>query len=371
MPDPVLWARDDHTAAKHQVLRAYLDAWIPVMGYQSLKVSRPSSEKPTLLLVDGFAGPGRYLGGEPGSPLILLDALTSRADTSKLAAVQFLYLFIEEDLRRVDHLKGELEGLDLPANVRVRTEHGRFETTFSAVLDEIRPRRLLVPTFAFIDPFGYSAASMSITGRFLNFPRSEALFFLPLSFIHRFVGRTGQEAALTALFDTDRWREAIALEGDDRRAFLLQLFCDQLQQQGQVKHVRSFQLVTRDGNDYRLVFATGHERGLELMKRAMWSVDPIAGARYVTRTNLGQEVLFQPQVDTGPLLAQLADAFDHRWFTIEEASKFTLLQTPFLHDRHLKGPTLAPAEKAGLIEAQRPSGSRAGTFADGVRIRFV
>jgi three-Cys-motif partner protein len=370
MPEPVLWDLDDHTRAKHQVLRSYLDAWIPVMGHQALKVPRPTGEKPTLLLVDGFAGPGRYTGGEPGSPLILLDALLGRADVDRFADVEWLYLFIEENERRVAHLRNELDQVSIPSNVHVRIEHGRFEATFGAVLNEIQPRRVLVPTFAFIDPFGYSAASMSLTGRFLHFPRSEALFFLPLSFIHRFVGRAGQEAALTALFETEDWREAIALEGDERRAFLLNLFERQLERQGQVKHVTSFQLVTKDGNDYRLVFATGHDRGLELMKRAMWSVDAVAGARYMARTDTGQSVLFQPTVDTDPLLAELLNAFGHQWFSVSDAARVTLLRTPFLHDKHLKRLTLSPAEKAGLIEVQRAPGKRAGSFTDDVRLRF-
>ena len=38
MADPGLWDLDDHTRAKHRVLRAYLDAWIPVMAHQALKV---------------------------------------------------------------------------------------------------------------------------------------------------------------------------------------------------------------------------------------------------------------------------------------------------------------------------------------------
>src|SRR5438067_1468658 len=160
----------------------------------------------------------------------------------------------------------------------------------------------LVPTFAFIDPFGYSAASMSLTGRFLGFRRTEALFFLPLSFIHRFVGREGQESALTALFDSEDWREAIALKGEERSTFLLELFERQLQSQGRVEHVRSFQVRTSDGNDYRLVFATGHDRGLDIIKQAMWSVDPVAGTRYVAKTESGQEVLFQSSVDTRPLV---------------------------------------------------------------------
>ena len=59
MPEPVLWPLDDHTRAKHRVLRAYLDQWLPIMGQQALKVHRAgAANPPRLLLVDGFAGPG-------------------------------------------------------------------------------------------------------------------------------------------------------------------------------------------------------------------------------------------------------------------------------------------------------------------------
>lgn len=371
MTEPVLWPLDDHTRAKHQVLRAYLNAWIPVMGQQALKVRPFRTDEPRLLLVDGFAGPGRYTHNEPGSPLIMLDALTSHAALPRLHGVRFNYLFIEQDLRRVDHLRAELKKLSLPPNIFLHLEHGAFETTFGAVVDDvIGADHTLVPTFAFIDPFGYSSASMSLAGRFLDFPRSEALFFLPLSFIHRFVGREGQESALAALFDTEEWRDAIPLQGDERRRFLLRLFERQLRLQGQVKHVRSFELRTRDGNDYRLVFATGHDRGVELMKEAMWAADPVEGTRYSARNEMGQEVLFKPIVDTRPLLAEFRNVFGTRWFTVSEAVDVTL-RSLFLSGRHLKRMTLLPAEKDGALEVERPAGRRAGTFTDDVKMRFV
>lgn len=371
MTEPVLWPLDEHTRAKHRVLRAYLDAWIPILGQQALRARSFTTGEPRLLLVDGFAGPGRYARGEPGSPLIMLDALASHRVLPRLAGVEFIYLFIEQDTRRVEHLRGEILKLDLPANAQVTVEQGAFETTFGAIVDDVVGRdQRFVPTFAFIDPFGYSAASMSLTGRFLDFPRSEALFFLPLSFIHRFVGREGQDAALTALFNTDRWREAIALQGEQRREFLLALFEEQLQSQGQVEHVRSLGLTTRDGNDYRLVFATGHRRGLEVMKRAMWTVDPVEGTRYTARTESGQEVLFQPEVDTSALLAELREVFGTEWFTVGQAADVALFRTPFVPDAHLKRMTLMPAEQAGTLEVDRPPGRRAGTFTDEVRMRF-
>jgi three-Cys-motif partner protein len=374
MADPVLWDLDDHTRAKHRVLRSYLDAWIPIMAQQALKVRAQMIGQPRLLMVDGFAGPGRYATGEPGSPLIMIKALVEHTAFPRLSGVKFMCLFIEHDARRVAHLRQEVEALALPGNVEVIVEHGEFEDTFGTMVDDdIHTRgRSLVPTFAFVDPFGYSAASMSLAGKLLDFPRCEALIFLPLTFVHRFVGRDGQEAALTSLFGNEAWMPARDLQGDERRKFLLELFEQQLLAQGQVEYVDSFALRTRDGNDYRLVYATGNRRGLEVMKSAMWSVDPEEGTRYVAKTDAGQEVLFVPtaEVNTSPLLNQLRETFGRNWFTIELAADVTLFQTPFNPSSHLKRMTLKVAENAGTLEVDRPAGRRRGTFPDGVRMRF-
>ena len=370
MADPILWDQDAHTAAKHRVLRAYLDGWIPVLGQQALNVPGYRIGPPRLLLVDGFAGPGRYATGEPGSPLVMLDALSSHAALPSLAGVEFIFLFIEHDSRRVEHLRGEIAALGaLPSNVTVRIEHGEFESAFGALIDQTTDHgKTLVPTFAFIDPFGYSTASMSLTGRLLAFRRCEALIFLPLSFIHRFVGRDGQEAALTSLFGCKDWGEAVGLEGEERRAFLLGLFERQLGSNPTVKHVRSFQLRTQDGNDYRLVFGVGHDKGLDLANDAMWKVDPIAGSSYTATTESGQEVLFTPDdtVDTTPLLAELRSKFGTDWFTIEQAEQCTRIDTPF-RIGHLRRRTLQPAQRAGKLDVDRkgPSGFK------GARMRFL
>ncbi|HET7444420.1 MAG TPA: three-Cys-motif partner protein TcmP [Solirubrobacterales bacterium] len=373
MTEPVLWSLDDHTRAKHRVLSAYLKAWLPVMGQQTLKL-RSRDEPPRLLLVDGFCGPGRYETGEDGSPLIMLKTLLEHDAFERMGEVEFLFLFIEHDRRRVEHLEGELTAIEVPDNVKVMVEHGEFETTFGEMVEDVHSKqgRTLVPTFAFIDPFGYTRAPMSLAGRFLTFERCEALIFLPFSFIVRFVGREGQDQAMNSLFGSERWREAIQMEGDERGAFLLGLFEEQLGSQGKVEHVRSFALRTADGNDYRLVFASQHDKGLELIKDAMWSVDPVEGTRYIaTRTDDGQEVLFTPEtdaLDTAPLLAHLRGKFGTDWFTIEQAQRAALLETPFRVSSHLKARTLAPAEKAAVIEVDRSNGQR--RFAAGVRMRF-
>lgn len=370
MAKKVLWNLDDHTRAKHRILRAYLDAWIPVMGRTAKGRSRTGS--PRLLLVDGFAGPGRYATGEDGSPLIMLKALLEHADFNNLSSVEFIYLFIESSKARVDHLKTELDAIETPANVTCHVEKGTFEDKFGEIVDEIHQEdSSLIPTFAFVDPFGYSFTPMSLAGKFLDFPRCEALFFLPMVDILRFVSRDRQDDAMNSLFGTDRWRDAIKMQGEERRTFLLSLFEDQLREGGRVDYVRSFEIRTEKGREYRLVFASEHEKGLALMKRAMWSVDPSEGVKYVAaRGRDGQEVLFTADaVDTAPLLDHLREKFGTDWFTIEAAERTTLVDTNFLHDGHLKSKTLSPARKADLIEVENPPGRRG--FAPGTKIRFV
>ena len=307
-----------------------------------------------LLLVDGFAGPGRYVAGEPGSPLLMLEALMTHSERERFDDVEFMYVFIERDRRRAERLEAEIAARgSRPPNVNVRIENGEFERTFGALVDEVTDDgRIQVPTFAFIDPFGYSTASMSLTGRLLAFPRCEVLIFLPLTFIHRFVGRAGQEDALTSVFGCEDWRAAVDMQGEERRDFLLGLFERQLAANQAVKHVRSFQLRTQDGNDYRLVFGVGHDRGLDLAKDAMWKVDPVGGTSYVATTETGQEVLFSLTVDTGPLLNALRAKFGTEWFTIASAEEYTRLNTPFRVE-HLRRRTLSAGRK-GRASRRRP-----------------
>lgn len=366
--DDTLWDLDPHTAAKHRLLRAYVDAWFPIMAYQTLKVR--AGDDPRLLIVDGFAGPGRYKTGEDGSPLILLKALLDHASFGDWDDMKFIFLFIEHDQERVDHLEGEVENLDLPDNVFVEIQQGEFRDRFGELVEQTHETNMhLVPTFAFIDPFGYTQAPVSFVGRFFEFPRCEALIFLPLDAINRFLGWDKMKPTLNELFGDDRWKEALEFEGIERREKLLSLFEESIEEQGEIEFVRSFAVKTLEGRDYRLVFATGSKVGLSRFKDAMWSVDPVAGTRFVATTKDGQELLFgaSAELDTKPLLDQLRTRFGTDWFTVEDAEDCCLLDTPYKKG-HLRQKTLAPARKRGELEVH-PDSAKGFNTVD--RMRFT
>ncbi|HEY7962438.1 MAG TPA: three-Cys-motif partner protein TcmP [Solirubrobacteraceae bacterium] len=364
-PSDTLWPMEPHTKGKHIVLRSYLDAWLPIMSHGARYRSAMGNGR--LVLVDGFAGPGRYSAGEDGSPLVMLKAFLEHTQRELITA-DLVYLFIEERPDRIEHLRYEVGRLTLPQQVQVLCEEGRFENVFTGLLDGIESRGAqLAPTFAFIDPFGYTGNPMDLAGRFLAFQRCEALVYMPLPFVNRFVSRTGQAAALTALFGDERWRDALNHQGAARIQFLHELFQDKLCFGSDERHVRSIEIPTAEGNGYRLYFTTGSKKGLEKMKEAMWRADPLGGERYLDTT--GELVLFEPEPDTTPLFRALHANFANRPFSIEEAECFTLLSTAYLPSAHLKRRTLAPAERNGALEGLSARKKRR-TYPPGTQLRF-
>ena len=67
MVEKAVWPMEQHTRAKHEILRRYLGAWFPILAGGGFN--------PRLVFLDGFAGPGVYSSGEPGSPLIAIETL--------------------------------------------------------------------------------------------------------------------------------------------------------------------------------------------------------------------------------------------------------------------------------------------------------
>jgi three-Cys-motif partner protein len=190
-PSDVLWPRSRHTAAKHQLLVGYLNAWIGILGSWAEHV----------LLVDGFAGPGVYEGGEPGSPMLMLDAFLRRKDRATLKPL-FHYVFIEQNMERHRHLQELVTKRTLVAGrTVVEVVHGDFAAVFPSRLDEIRGRFGEVPTFAFIDPFGAGDDVAHLASNLVSLPRCEALVYVPITHLARFVEHPDLETTFDRLYD--------------------------------------------------------------------------------------------------------------------------------------------------------------------------
>ena len=154
VPKEMLWEIEPHTLAKHEILRRYLGAWFPILTTYNQRV----------LYVDGFCGPGRYKGGEFGSPILAVrEALKHSA---RLNGNKVLFYFMDERSDRIEHLRSELQNMNAPNNFVLNSQPGEFEVELRKLLDEVDSKQLqLVPTFAFIDPFGFKGLPFDLVRR--------------------------------------------------------------------------------------------------------------------------------------------------------------------------------------------------------------
>ncbi len=238
-PRTTTWDIEPHTRAKHEILKRYLQAWTAILASGGFR---------EVLYIDGFAGPGRYSGGEDGSPVIALRAALgqhARAGTE----TRFRFLFIEKNQERAQVLEEIIEDLNVPENFDVDVLGGEtFEVAFRELFDLYKTGGSRHPTFLFIDPFGWIGAPFSIVREVMGYRSCEVLVTFMYEEINRFIGHPDQEKNFDTLFGTGEWREGIDLsDAGNRRQFFHDLYLRKLCDEAGAEYVRSFEMRNKKG----------------------------------------------------------------------------------------------------------------------------
>ncbi len=321
--DPVVWPAFPHTLAKHGVYRQYLSKWMPIMIH---------SWKGNVTYAEGFAGPGVYTGGEPGSPVIALQTLI-RNPGLRVKARDLRFLFVEQDTRRVDRLREQLAIAARPValgdlaryGIDLAIEAGDYDPTLVELLSQHdawgRPMLVVLDTFG-------GGVKLDIVRRIANNPSSEVIItFEP----HHFV-RFPTTAHGDAVFGDPEWQRVAELPGPAKAEWVVSKYRDVLRDAG-FPFVLTFELVGGNGHSLFLVFGTTHVRGLQKMKEAMWEVDPIQGVQYRDPADPGQQLLaiaVEPQ--TAPLRRELVQYLRNAPDTsvsVGDLRRFALYQTVY------------------------------------------
>jgi three-Cys-motif partner protein len=349
---PTVWELAPHTKAKHEILRRYLGAWFPIL------TARGWNQR--VIFLDGFAGPGRYQGGEPGSPIIALDTLVRHPLFDKLAQCEFVMIFVESDAARVANLEQEIDAYwkahgGAPSNVKIHIRKGTFADTADEILTNLESQQSsMAPTFAFVDPFGFKGVPLDITRRLLRHDKCEVFFNLMYDSFNRFITSDNDEATqthLTELFGTNEYRLVDGLEPDDRQDYLHGLFERQLHDVVGCRYTHHFRMKGSNGHNVcSLFFGTKNIKGIEVMKEAMWGLDPASGMTFSDRL-AGQDVLFQPQPNFSPLRQAILDRFaGQARVPVEQIEHYVLAETPYKAS-HYKKQVLKPLQIEGKISA--------------------
>jgi three-Cys-motif partner protein len=357
-----IWPLEPHTAKKHEILKRYFDAWLPILAMTNLRV----------IYIDGFAGPGVYSGGEDGSPVIVLKAALGHRYKP---ATEFCCLFVEADKKRYDHLTSVLGALPtLPKNIKFQTAHTTFDDKISSILDELdQKRQALFPTLAFIDPFGFKHTPFKTIARLMTHPKCEVLINFMYEEINRFLGLPDYAKTFDELFGCQDWRGALELSTPEEKvAATRDLYLRQLKKVA--KHARSFQMINMGNRvDYFLYFATDNTLGLRRMKEAMWKVDKTGEFQFSDLTDASHQLLlsFASSPNLEPLREMIVAAFGGIEIEISALEDWVVTDTPYL-PTHLRKPILDPMEDDGslTVVAAKPN-RRRHTYPAGTVLKFA
>jgi len=323
-PGEKYWSEYDGLQhAKHQLLSKYLAGWFPIL----------SSWSGHVLYIDSHAGRGRHKTGHEGSPLLAVRTLREhklRARILDSTTVDFVFMEINQE--NYDSLCSEIASLRWQADsVSIRCFYEDYESRLRQILDEhTRAGTQLGPTFAFVDPFGFSL-SMDLLNDLLSVPHTELL----VNFMYRFVDMAmynpPQADNLDTLFGGPQWRQLADIgDYDQRTEATIGLFADQLDA-AFVTHMRMH--ASNGTLKYVLFHATNERRGREVIRDAMWSVSPDGSFRAFEHHAPEQLVLFAPEPDFEPLKARLWARFagtDVRYKEIEDWLLGELYRVPHL-----------------------------------------
>ncbi|MEU2287886.1 three-Cys-motif partner protein TcmP [Streptomyces sp. NPDC013178] len=335
----VLWKLEPATEAKHRLYKQYLDAWWPIFLQTS---ARTGYSRPRVTLLDAFAGPGRYLGGEEGSPVFILRKLLNHTavDRMNLSRQRVRLIFIEKERPRYEHLCAELVRCfgpleDLPVHVEVHNgEAGQDSGELLTKLDAWGH-----PILGIFDSWGNINVPLSLMSRIAHNPSSEVITTFGPNWFSREQGRQmASEDFNPEILDMvfggrEFWSPADAeLRPDERWRVWLSTYRDALRRAG-FRSQLQFRLVPRTGQPLYLVFGTGHPKGLEAMKEAMWKVDVSDGMSFKdprTRGGVlpGQSTLFTGADVVDPELLELVhQRLSQGVATVEDIGQWLLTET--------------------------------------------
>jgi three-Cys-motif partner protein len=289
-PTDTLWRSQPRTLLKHQVYRQYLHCW---MG-KICQTFRNAA------IVDAFAGPGAYLDGPDGSPVVIAKTFLEHSRQERFGALRLICLEMREDRR--DYLAARMAALPRVPRLRWTVPPaGSVRERFRQLHAAAHEGEQGTPVLWILDPFDYSSAPFGLIRECMRAPRDEVLITWFADELYRFRADPGKARAIDTHFGTTEWQQARQVNGESAgKAELLKIYEDSLQSLPGV-HTGAFEVASKNETArYALILATHSDSGLECFNQMKWRMDPYRG-RQASEKRLGQPSLF----DDDPLLAPL------------------------------------------------------------------
>ena len=179
----------DHSKVKTIIATKYFSTWAAIIG--------PRTRSDRIGYVDLYAGPGRYVDGTKSTPLLILEnAISNTVMRDKLVTY-----FNDAKPAHADSLEAAISALPNINSLKFKPHIDKSEVGPGMIAAFDKP---LIPTFAFVDPYGYKGLSLGLVNAVLKDWACECLFFFNYNRINPGINNRMVRTHMEGLFGADR-----------------------------------------------------------------------------------------------------------------------------------------------------------------------
>lgn len=352
--------KSDHSTVKTAIATKYFFTWADIIG--------PKTRSNRIGYVDLYAGPGRYVDGTKSTPLLILE----RAIGDPHMRDMLVTYFNDAKPAHADSLESAIKALPGAGTLKYQPKIDKTKVGSGTVAALDKP---LIPTFAFIDPYGYKGLSLGLVNAVIKNWAGECLFFFNYNRINPGINNPVVAPHMEALFGAARLAELRAnVQGCSpakREVLVMAALTDALKALGGT-YVVSFRFMMDDADrtSHYLVFVSKNFLGYKIMRGVMGSASSYEINGVPSFEYNPKPPLFLPD---GRALEALADSL-----TVDLAGKtMSVLQVFESHSpgklyvlRNYKEALIRLEEGKRVIASRPATKRRRGTLADEIEITF-
>ncbi len=252
----------EHSQIKARIVEKYFWAWA--------RVITPSVKKQggRIAYIDLFAGPGRYKDGTLSTPLLVVQKALEDSDMQQMLVT----VFNDKDPGNVSELSKAIA--EVPGVERLKYPPQIYNEEVGEKIVKAFDAAHLVPTFFFVDPWGYKGLSLGLVNSVLKDWGCDCIFFFNYNRINMGLNNDAVREHMNVLFGENRadmLRERLEiLSPIDRESLIVEELSQALKEMGG-KYILPFTFKNADGTrtTHHLIFVSKHPRGYGIMKEIM------------------------------------------------------------------------------------------------------
>lgn len=364
----------EQSRVKAAIVSKYFEAWANVI--MSVQDRDRNNREKRIVYLDLFAGPGRYDDGTMSTPLLILE----KAIANQRLRERLVTIFNDKDDNNTKALEEAIRQLAGVETLRYKPQV--FNKEIGSEIVQMFEQKKLLPTFFFVDPWGYKGLSLKLIDSVLRNWGCDCVFFFNYNRINMGLQNEFVKDHMDALFGeqrADELRQQLAgLSPHQREPMIVEALCQAIKATGK-KYVLPFRFKseTVGRTSHHLIFVSKEFLGYEIMKDVMWresstQTQGVASFEYNLPSELSrdlQPLLFQLSQPLDDLGDALLEQFAGKTFTVEDIYKQHNVDTPYVR-KNYKEALMRLEAATQLIAEPAAAKRRKGTMGDNTKITF-